>query len=116
MLVDNWRRVVALSLSFWMQVLGLLALIVPELWYFFTGEDYDPRLMWGIGVGMNVAGLVGRLWQQGVSPAREWIRIVSVALVVLALALLLAFQASAAPQSSSRRPKTRRSISPFPLF
>ena len=32
-LVENWKRVVSISLSFWMQVIGLLILIIPEAWY-----------------------------------------------------------------------------------
>ena len=49
-LVENWKRVVSISLSFWMQVIGLLILIIPEAWYAITGRDYDPRLAWTLGV------------------------------------------------------------------
>jgi len=43
MIVTNWRRVVALSLSFWMQVAGLVVLIYPELRFAITGVDTGRR-------------------------------------------------------------------------
>jgi lysozyme len=89
-LVDNWRRVVLLSLSFWMQVLGLAALILPELYYGLTGSDYDPNLFWWIGVLLLLAGIIGRLWQQGVSPIVEWLRIIAIGALIVALAVILA--------------------------
>ncbi|SDA39328.1 lysozyme [Mesorhizobium qingshengii] len=89
-LVDNWRRVVLLSLSFWMQVLGVAALILPELYYRLTGNDYDPYFFWWIGVLLLLAGIIGRVWQQGVSPLVEWLRIIAIGAVIVALALILA--------------------------
>lgn len=94
-LIADWRRVVLLSLSFWMQVAGLAVLVLPELYYRLTGNDYDPYLFWWIGVLLLLAGIIGRVWQQGLSPWKEWLRIAAVAIVVLALALLLAWPSSA---------------------
>lgn len=45
-LVPNWRLVVALSLSFWMQSAGLGVLSWPDLKYAFTSEDADPVFFW----------------------------------------------------------------------
>lgn len=95
--VTDWRRVLLLSLSFWMQVAGLLALILPELRYRWTGQDYDPYLFWWLGVGFLLAGIVGRIYQQGLSPWREWLRVAGVVIIVVALALLFAGQVRAAP-------------------
>ena len=78
-LVENWKRVVSISLSFWMQVIGLLILIIPEAWYAITGRDYDPRLAWTLGVFFLLAGILGRVFQQGDSKWREWLRIIAVA-------------------------------------
>jgi lysozyme len=114
MLVDNWRRVVALSISFWMQVFGLVVLIAPELWFLLTGQDYDPHLAWMVGVGLNVAGLVGRLWQQGVSPWWEWIRIISVAFILLALSFLIVSQQTRRQCAPGLQLRPKRSIWPFP--
>ncbi len=95
--VADWQRIVSVSLSFWMQVAGLLALVIPEAYFGFTGEDYNPFFIWWLSVGLLLAGLVGRLFQQGISIWREWLRIGGVILVVIALAFLLASKADAAP-------------------
>jgi lysozyme len=89
-LVDEWRRVVLLSLSFWMQALGLAALALPELYYRLTGNDYDPYVFWWIGVLLLLAGLIGRVWKQGASAIVEWLRIVAIGAIIVALALILA--------------------------
>jgi GH24 family phage-related lysozyme (muramidase) len=96
--ISDWRRVVALSLSFWMQVAGLLVLVLPELWYHWTGRDYDPYVTWWLGVLFLVAGLAGRLYRQGISPWREWVRVIAVAVIVVALAMLLGSSARAATE------------------
>lgn len=99
--VDDWRRIVSVSLSFWMQVAGLLALVIPEAYFGFTGQDYDPFFVWWLSVGLLLAGLAGRLFQQGISVWREWLRIGGVILVVIALAFLLASKVEAAPGNKS---------------
>lgn len=96
-LVPDVRRVVLLSLSFWMQVFGLAVLILPEVWYHLTDQDYDPNVAWWLGVGLLLAGIIGRVFQQGLSPWKEWLRIAAVAALVFALALLLAWPSSASP-------------------
>lgn len=96
MLVSNWRRVVALSLSFWMQIAGLVALIWPEVKFVWTGEDSDPAFYWWLGVLLLVAGIGGRLYEQGVSKFREWLRIAAVVAIIFLLALLLATTVRAA--------------------
>nr|WP_321456144.1 lysozyme [uncultured Cohaesibacter sp.] len=98
-LVNDWRRVVVTSLSFWMQILGLLILVAPEMRFYVTGQDYDPVLAWWLGVLFLVAGLVGRVYRQKLSMVREWLRISAIALIVVLLACLLAGRAFAAPAS-----------------
>jgi GH24 family phage-related lysozyme (muramidase) len=101
-LVSDWRRVVLLSLSFWMQVAGLLVLILPEIWFRWTGQDYNPIFAWWSGTLFLVAGLAGRLLQQGVSLWREWARLIGVGAVVVALAFLLSSQAGAASATEAQ--------------
>jgi len=103
-MISEWRRVVTLSLSFWMQVFGLLVLIGPELYFYLTGNDYDPVVSWWAGVLLLVAGLVGRLIEQGRSKVVEWLRIVGVFVVVLLLAFLFAFTFNAAPAAAKMGP------------
>jgi len=110
MLVADWRRVLLLSLSFWMQVAGLAVLIVPELRFHFTGHDYNPFVAWWLGVGFLVAGLAGRLWQQRRARWVEWLRVIAVAAIVVALAMLMGAQARAEPASEA---ETLRIAVPF---
>lgn len=98
--IADVRRVVLLSLSFWMQVFGLAVLVLPELYFRLTGEDYDPYFTWWLSALLLLAGLAGRVWQQGLSPWKEWLRIIAVAVIAIALALLLAWPSSAAPIAS----------------
>lgn len=100
-LIPDWRRVVLLSLSFWMQVAGLAVLILPELRYRWTGRDYDPYLMWWLGVLLLLAGLGGRIYQQGLAPWKEWLRIAAVVAIIIALAIILAAPSSAAPLNAT---------------
>ncbi|TIR47573.1 MAG: lysozyme [Mesorhizobium sp.] len=111
-LVPDVRRVVLLSLSFWMQVFGLAVLILPELWY---GQDYDPNVAWWLAVGLLLAGIIGRVFQQGISPWKEWLRIAAVAAIVFALALLLAWPSSAAtlPDGPATEAQTLAIAVPF---
>jgi GH24 family phage-related lysozyme (muramidase) len=90
-----------LSLSFWMQAAGILVLIIPELRFRFTGQDYDPYLVWWLSMFFLVAGIAGRLYKQGLTPWKEWLRIAVVAAICVALAFLLASPASAAPASEA---------------
>lgn len=109
-LVADWRRVLVRSLSFWMQVLGALVLIVPELRFYWTGRDYDPQLAWWAGLLLIVAGLAGRLVRQNRPWWQEWLRIAGVAVVVIVLAFLLTAQARATPATET---ETLRIAVPF---
>lgn len=100
-LVEDVGRVVAVSLSFWMQVAGLICILGPEFRFRLTGEDYDPYFFGYLGVGFLIAGLIGRVFQQGISLWREWLRIIAVTLIVIAFAFLLSGQAEAAPGNKS---------------
>ncbi len=100
-LIADWRRVLSRSLSFWMQVVGLLVLIVPEVWFAMTGQDYDPYAAWWLGVILLVAGLGGRLVRQEARLWKELLRIGGVALVAIMLAVLLATSVHAAPATQA---------------
>jgi lysozyme len=87
-LVNNWKRVVVLSLSFWMSVFGLAVLIYPEAKFYLTGVDTDPHLLWWIGVLLLLASMAGRLYEQGHSKLVEWVRISAIIAIVFVLSLL----------------------------
>lgn len=96
MVIPEWRRVIAISLSFWMQIFGVVAMVWPELKFMFTGQDSDPVFYWWLGIVLLVAGIAGRLYEQGVSKVREWLRIGAVMVISLLLALLLSSTVRAA--------------------
>ena len=98
-LVDDWRRIVSISLSFWMQIVGLLVLIIPEARYMLTRQDSDPYLSWWLGVILLFAGIVGRLFRQSDSGWREVLRLVGVLGIAFLLAIVLTGNARAAPVS-----------------
>lgn len=89
-LIADWRRVIALSISFWAQVLGLFALILPELAYGLWGIEFDPYVLWWIGVMLLLFGIAGRLVQQSGKAWVNLLRISAVALVILGLSVLAA--------------------------
>ncbi|WP_181166221.1 lysozyme [Mesorhizobium sp. B2-6-3] len=80
-----------------MQAAGLGVLILPELRYRLTGQDADPYFCWWLGVLFLLAGIIGRVWQQGLSPWKEWLRVIAVAVIIIALAVILATPSRAAP-------------------
>ncbi|MBZ9683192.1 lysozyme [Mesorhizobium sp. CO1-1-2] len=112
-LVPDVRRVVLLSLSFWMQVFGLAVLVLPELWYGWTGQDYDPNLAWWLGVLFLLGGIIGRVYQQGLSPLREWLRIIAVGAIIAALAMMLATPSHASQPVVATEASTLQIAVPF---
>ena len=91
-LVPDWRRVVAFGISFWCNIFGMLAMVLPEVRLWITGQDYDPVLAWSIGFGLLFAGTVGRLVRQGDSARWEWVKIVAVTIIgTLGVLLIVMF-------------------------
>jgi GH24 family phage-related lysozyme (muramidase) len=100
-LVDDWRRVVSRSLSFWLLIFGILVMVLPEVRYGLTGHDYDPFLAWWTGILLLVAAAGGRLIHQGLRWWQEALRIIGFIIVVIALAFLFAAEVRAAPASEA---------------
>lgn len=100
MLITDARKVALTSYSAWANYLGLIALIAPEVIYYFTGLDTNPRVWWSMGVFLILAGTVGRFISQ---PGSSWAwRAVK---VTVAAAVLLVWAASAFAMGD--RPATR---------
>lgn len=103
-LIPDARRVALTTYSFWAQVLGLLALLLPELRYVVTGRDTDPVLLWWAGVLLLLFGLIGRLVQQTGSVLRNLLRIAAVALLILLAAFTAARAMADVPPSGAGHP------------
>ena len=89
-IITDAKRVMILSYSFWAQVLGLAALIVPELLFGFWGVETDPYMLWWIGVGLLAFGIVGRLVVQTGSAVVNALRIIAVAVLIVLLSIVAA--------------------------
>ena len=89
-LIPNWRDVALRAFSMWANYLGILALILPELIFWLTGIDTNPRIWWSLGLGLIVAGIVGRLLSQGGldgDPNTRWTSPLTVAAALFVVAL-----------------------------
>lgn len=53
----------------WANYLGIAVLVAPEIIYAMWEVDLDPRMTWLAGLGLILAGLVGRLVSQGIDDA-----------------------------------------------
>lgn len=69
-LVPNWKRLALRAHSMWANWLGLACLVAPEIIFYLTGRDMNPRLLWITGIGLIVYGLLGRLLDQGVGDGK----------------------------------------------
>ncbi|HEY0329161.1 MAG TPA: hypothetical protein VGC77_08670, partial [Rhodopseudomonas sp.] len=89
-LISDARRVLILSYSLWAQILGLAALILPELAFAIWGIETDPYTLWWIGVGLLVFGILGRLVVQTGPAIVNALRIAAVTALILCLSILAA--------------------------
>jgi len=65
--VKNAKQIALRSYSMWCNYLGIAALIAPELIYVIWQIDTNPRIWWILGLGLILAGIVGRLIDQGMT-------------------------------------------------
>lgn len=74
-LVPNAGNIALKAASMWANYLGVLVLITPELLYALFERDTDPRISFFAGLGLIVAGIVGRLIDQGLdyTKLRAWL-------------------------------------------
>lgn len=100
-LVENWKTVLILSISFWAQVAGLLVLIVPELIFAYTGIDTNPAVLWWAGMLLLLFGLVGRLFKQSNVAWVEWLRTSTVFFIIALLALVASSQSQASTKQEA---------------
>ncbi|GLS87677.1 hypothetical protein GCM10010873_26510 [Cypionkella aquatica] len=89
-MIDGAGRVMILAYSFWAQVLGLAALILPELAFGIWGYEADPYVMWWIGVGLLLFGIIGRMTVQKGSGLVNALRIAGVTVLIVLLSIVAA--------------------------
>lgn len=69
-LVQNAKSIALKSFSMWANYLGILCLLVPEGIYYLWERDTNPRVWWLLGLGLIVAGALGRLIDQGIDRSK----------------------------------------------
>lgn len=94
-LIDRPGRVMLLGYSWWAQLFGMAALVLPELAYALWGIETDPYVLWWVSVGLLMFGLIGRLIVQTGSGLAEGLRIAFVAALIVALSVVAARAAPA---------------------
>lgn len=74
-LIPNARNIALRSFSMWANYLGIATLITPEVLYALFERDTNPRIWFFVGLGLIVAGIVGRLIDQGLdyTKLRAWL-------------------------------------------
>lgn len=95
-IISDAARVVVISYSWWAGLLGLAALILPEIAFKLWGIETDPYVLWWIAVGLSLFGLVGRLLIQTGGVWVNLTKIAATALVILALSVVAGRAASEA--------------------
>ena len=84
-LVPNAKQIALKALSMWANYLGILCLIAPEVIYWLTAIDTNPRIWWIAGLLLIIFGIVGRLWDQGIDRSTMRLPVIS---LVAALTLI----------------------------
>lgn len=79
-LVPNAKQIALKAASMWANYLGILCLIAPEFIYWLFMVDTNPRIWWFLGLALIVAGIIGRLWDQGID--RSKLRMPSLVVIV----------------------------------
>ena len=97
MLVPDFRSVVAVAFSFWLQAFAVISLVAPEVLFVLTGRDLDPRFLWMVQVGLAVAGLVSRVVVQPRGALKNWSRLICLVVMIL-VGSAVAARAEDAPQ------------------
>lgn len=81
-LVDSAGRITARSYSMWANYLGIVCLIAPELIFWLTERDTNPRVWWTIAVLLILFGIFGRVIDQGIDRSKLRSDIVAAFLLV----------------------------------
>lgn len=63
-LIPDAGRIAWRAYSMWANYLGIAALLAPEIIYYVSERDTNPRLWWFLGLGLIVAGIAGRIIDQ----------------------------------------------------
>lgn len=95
--IADAKRVALISYSFWAQVLGLLAIVLPELLYDFAEIEVNPYFLWWLAVGLALFGILGRFVKQSGGFLRNFLRVLATALMIFVLSWLLSPSAIAGP-------------------
>ena len=66
-LVPNAKKILLRAYSSWANYLGIVAILAPDAIYLATERDTNPHMWLFIGLGLILAGIVGRMVSQGIA-------------------------------------------------
>lgn len=89
-LIPNAGAVARRAFSMWCNYLGILCLILPELIYAVAEIDTNPRIWFWAGLGLIVAGIIGRITDQGIDHPKDARFFSSAAVALVAMASIQA--------------------------
>lgn len=84
LLVPEWRRIIAISYSWWLELIGLMVLFTADRIAASGVTELNPYIIGHAGFALAVLSLIGRLVKQPDGVVANWVRIAF--LVTLALA------------------------------
>jgi GH24 family phage-related lysozyme (muramidase) len=87
-MIPNAGAVARRAFSMWCNYAGIAALIAPEVIYAVAGIDTNPRIWFWLGLGLIVAGIVGRITDQGIDNPKDARFFSSGAAMLIAMAAL----------------------------
>lgn len=93
-MIPNAGAVARRAFSMWCNYLGIAALIAPEIIYALAGIDTNPRIWFWLGIGLIVAGIVGRITDQGIDNPKDARFFSSGAAMLIAMSVLFPREAA----------------------
>lgn len=87
-LIPNAGAVARRAFSMWCNYLGIAALIAPEVIYAVAQIDTNPRIWFWTGLGLIVAGIIGRIVDQGIDNPKDARFFSSGAAMLIAMSML----------------------------
>lgn len=82
-IITDAKRVLKISISFWLAIFGVICMTAPEIYFAATALDISPFIRWVVPTLTFGAIAVFRFYQQPGGAARNWIKIIALALALL---------------------------------
>lgn len=112
-LVEDWRRVLSVSISLWAQVISLVLFVGGEAVYGLTGIELNPYALGIAAVGFGILGIVSRPIRQPRSVIVNWLMILGLSAAIIAGSFSLAGAETADERYRAQEPVTMQILLPL---